>query len=200
LIARRLPRSELKAAVCLVGGAWIVYCGAATALKRSIAQHNLWENYRQVVAQVIRVAPRLERETVLILMNVPKRTDPFGDNMWFDVAARLAYPFTSVKGFYFLDDGSPAPGNNVHVKGDDWEFDDSLFMTRGQKFQIRNTLVVSYDPSGNSTILDRLPDQLKPDAIAARLYQPYARIRSGPPTARARHRFLKGNGKTNQDG
>ena len=51
-------------------------------------------------------------------MRAPGEHDPFGHNMWFDVALRLASPRTPVAGLHYYSGGTPSPGANL-VADDD---------------------------------------------------------------------------------
>jgi len=176
----------------LACGACIVFQGATTALKRSVVFHNHWEGHRQVIAQVIHLAPQLQPDTLVVLVQMPKSADPIGHNLWFDFALRLSYPRTAVTGVYFYEDGTPAPGNFMQLQGDRWVWDRmGPCPPLLREVSIRNTIVIASDPTGRLTILDQLPPSFKVDTGVAELYHPYHQIRTGPPAAQARRRYLR---------
>lgn len=197
LIVRPLPRTSLRVVACLLAGALIVYCGVNTALKRSVFHQTIWERHRVAMAQVIRAAPRVEPDTLIVLVNVPKNPDPFGHNMWFDMAIRLAYPFTPVAGIYYLDDGSLSPGGNLKLLKGKWEWDKTGYPPNIRSVSASHTIVVAYSPEGTASIVEHIPQSVGADATVTEMYQPYARIRNGPPVAQARHRYLQGVGLRN---
>src|SRR5207244_3393338 len=95
----------LKATMCLVLGASIIFSGSVSAIKLGAFHYALWERHRQAGAQVLQIAPQVKPGTVVVLTNIPKGDAPFGHNMWFDVALWLAYPETPVVGCIFMKMG-----------------------------------------------------------------------------------------------
>lgn len=79
--------------------------------------HDLWEGQRVVMSSIISNAPRVADGTLFVIRNMDRQSDPFGDNGWFDLAMRLAYPETKVAGIYFFADGSPALSSSIDIKG-----------------------------------------------------------------------------------
>jgi hypothetical protein len=145
----------------------VVGYGSFSAVKKSAFHLWVWERQRSAMAQVLSIAPRLKDETLVILTDVPKDHDPFlGDEMWFDMALRLAYPETRVAGVYFYEDRSPALGKAVMGRAD-------------------NMLVLDYQPPGRLSIAPSLPSFLRVEGF----YNPEARIRSGSPSPRAVRRY-----------
>lgn len=111
--------------------------------------HNLWERHRVVIASILRDAPSVDEGTLIILRNVDITNDPFGHNMWFDMALRAAYPGTTIAGVYFHQDGQPAPGSSItFAEGSpilSTEGHPTLFHQFPTK-KIINTLVFDYSP------------------------------------------------------
>ena len=101
-------------------GAVFAFAGGSSAYKTANLHYDVWQQHRRAIAQVLEVAPRMKPETVIVLTNVPSDADPFGHNMWFDVALRLAYPRTAVAGLYYSSDGKAAPGANLVVRSGKW--------------------------------------------------------------------------------
>jgi hypothetical protein len=138
--------------------------------------------------QILRVAPSVKPDTLVVLTNVPKRADPFLHNMWLDVALRLCYPGIRVGGVYFYDDGTPSPGNNIVADGDQWRWDRTAFPPELRQASLANTVVVRYDDAGDSTLISRFPASLCRSRCATELYDP-ARVVTGPVAARTVRRY-----------
>lgn len=172
LCASYAPGNWLQLSAIALLGALVVGFGGFSAVKKAALHRWVWEKQRSVMAQVLGVAPRLKTGTLVILTNVPRDNDPFlQNNMWFEMALRLAYPGTSVAGIYFYDDGAPAPGKLVLVKRAD------------------EILALDYHRQGPLSIAPSLPSFLGITKNYARFYDPEARIESGSPSARAVRRY-----------
>jgi hypothetical protein len=174
LCASYVPRKWLRFSVVALMGALVVGYGSFSALKKAAFHQWVWERQRSAMAQVLSVAPRLKPGTLVFLTNVPKDDDPFlGDDMWFDMALRLAYPGTQVAGVYSYEGGTPAVGDNLkRLK---------------QSGVAANMLVLQYQPQGVLSIARSVPGVLGVDETG--LYNPQARIESGSPSPRAIRRY-----------
>ena len=139
------------------------------------------------MAEVLLNAPRVKTSTVVVLTNVPKDADPFGDAMWFDLAVRLSYPSTPVTGVYFYSDGTPARGNTLRASRDGWRWDGagSPMVT---KAPIANTVAIRYDQAGRGALEPELPAFVCADC-ARDSYQPQSVI-TGPIDPSARRRYV----------
>lgn len=168
LCASYAPRSWLRLSVIAILGALVVGYGSFSAVKKGAFHKWVWERQRSAMAQVLDVAPRLKAGTLVILTNVPRDNEPFlQDNMWFDMALRLAYPGTRVAGIYFYEDGSPALGK-LDLSG-----------------RADVMLVLDYRRANSLSIARSLPSFLRVEGI----YSPEARIESGSPSPRAVRRY-----------
>jgi hypothetical protein len=171
LCASYAHRSWLRFTVVAILGGLVVGYGSYSALKKAAVHQLVWERQRSAMAQVLAIAPRLKPGTLVILTNVPKEDDPFlGDDMWFDMALRLAYPGTEVAGVYFYEDGAPAIGDRF-----------------SKSSVAADMLVLHYQRQGALSIAPRLPGFLS--AGETSVYNPQARIESGDPSPRAIRRY-----------
>ena len=167
LCASFAPKAWLRFGIIALLGGLVVGYGSFSAVKKSAFHLWIWERQRSAVAQILSVAPQLKDGTLVILADVPKDNDPFlGDEMWFDMALRLAYPGTPVAGSYFYQDGSPALGKVAMGRAD-------------------TMLVLDYQPKGRLSIAPSLPSFLRVEGI----YNPEARIETGSPSPRAVRRY-----------
>jgi hypothetical protein len=114
LAASLLPGRWPRASVFLVMGGLVAWFGVSNALRLAAAHDNIWSRHRRAMEAMLVEAPRLPERSVVVAVNVPKADDPFGHNMWFNFALKLAYPGNRVSGIYFYDDGTPAAGNHLH--------------------------------------------------------------------------------------
>ena len=183
------PRAA-KIAVFLTFGAVIAFFGSESAIQKSAYHRWIWERHRLAIQEILQVAPSVEPNTIIVMTNVPKDNDPFGDNMWLDLALRLVYPGIPVAGVYFYADDTPSPGNNLKAAGDTWKWDITGFPPEIGGASLKNTVVVEYEPSGRAKLEPALPAFVCKTRCATELYHPDAVI-SGPisPIASRRYRL-----------
>ena len=118
LAARRRP---LQLAVTAVVAGVVSYFGVYASFTAASFHYTNWQRTRTAMAEVLGLAPRLQPGSLVVLTGVPKGSaDPFGDNMWFDMSLRLAYPHVPVVGIYFYADGTPAPHENMALHAGWW--------------------------------------------------------------------------------
>jgi hypothetical protein len=173
LAAQAVSARIWKVSVFCLLGAILVFAGSLSAIQRSEFHRWIWERHRTAIREVLQVAPHVDPLTMIILPNVPRNDDPFGDNMWFDVALRLVYPNTIVSGIYYYADGARAPGDNFISKGDEWVFDNTGFPPLIQSTKIADTIVIRFDPRGKGALEKTIPASVcAPDCSHAQLYNP----------------------------
>jgi hypothetical protein len=190
LVASLFRRRKAQVVVVAACGGLIAYYGVAASFTMASFHYGIWQRHRTAMAEVLGVAPRLRPGTLVVLTGVPKTADPFGDNMWFDVALRLAYPHVPVTGIYFYRDGTPAPHENMALHGTSWVLDNTGFPTLLRRVPFRNTVIVRFSPSGRGSLAHAVPDYvdwLEPEA--ATKYAPASRIVQGSPAPAARRRY-----------
>jgi len=189
MAASGVPAKWLRFGLLAALSACIVWCGGYSTLAKSANHRRFWEQHKQAMAAVLHVAPRVKPGTLIILTNVPGgEGDPFGgDNMWFDMALRLAYPGTKVAGAYWHQDGTPARGRRPMVDASGrWTLRDNTLLKEGGADSI---LVVEYSEDGHASAAPSLPDFLGFGERASALYNPASRIERGPPSERAVRRY-----------
>lgn len=191
LCASYARKTWLQVGTIAVLAALVTGYGSYGALKKGAFHRAVWERHRTMMAQVLGVAPRLEPGTLVILTGVPKdkSRDPFlGDNMWFDMALRLAYPGTRVAGVYFFEDGQAAPGANLKITpSGEWSVRGGFYQAAGSVSAI---LVLACNAQGSVLFAQTLPGFLGVDKAEERLYNPRARIENGSPSPRAVRRYI----------
>jgi hypothetical protein len=188
LVARGFPRERARAAAFLIAGAVVVYFGSLSALEKGAFHRFIWERHRAVMTGILRVAPGVRAGTVIALVNVPKDDDPFGHNMWFDLAVRLIYPGIPVAGIYFYADESPSPGDNMTGFGGWWRWDGTGFPPALRESPVARTVVVEYGPRGRETLAPALPAFVCRAPCAVGSYDPASAI-TGPVSPRAARRY-----------
>jgi hypothetical protein len=188
LSARYAPRAWLQLSAIALFGALVVGYGGFSAVKKAESHRWIWERQRSAMAQILGVVPRLKSGTLMIMTNVPKGNDPFQpDDIWFDMALRLAYPGTAVAGAYFFQDGTPAKGNDLKIfPSGDWKFEANRLVRKGD---VGGILVLDFQQDGVVSIARTLPSLLGIDENAARLYNPETRVLDGNPSPRAVKRY-----------
>lgn len=184
-----LPDGKARLVWLMAAGSVVCALGARAAYADGSFHYQVWERHRQAIAEVLAVAPRIKPDTVIVLVNVPRSTPPFGHNMWFDLALRLAYPHVPVAGVYFWDDDQPAPGANMVVDSGDWRQTRDGFPTMLPKADFAHTIVIRFDPGGHPRLLTRVPPFVTGDPAAVQRYNPSAVIVNAPPDPIAVRRY-----------
>jgi hypothetical protein len=179
----------LRVAAIAGTGAIVAYAGGSAAYRAAYYHYDVWQRHRNAIAQVLEIAPRVEPETVIVLTNVPNEADPFGHNMWFDVALRLAYPHTAVAGLYYRRGGAASPGANLVVQGDEWGQAMTGYPTLLSREPFSHTLIIRYSASGEPTIVRRVPRFVHASNKARATYNPRAVIDAGDPSPLAERRY-----------
>jgi hypothetical protein len=189
LASQVFRRQASQAAAFLTLGSVVVCFGSAAAIHRGAIHRWIWDRHRTAISEILRVAPSVRPNTVVVLTNIPKADDPFGHDMWYDMGLRLVYPGINVSGIYLYTDGSRSPGDNLIAKGDQWTWDNTGYPPLVRDASVANTIVVHYDSSGTGAIEKTMPPSVcEPDCSAAGLYNPSAAI-TGPISPRALRRY-----------
>lgn len=188
LASRAFGRSMLQATTFLILGGAIIFFGSLSAIQKGGFHRWIWERHRTAILEILRIAPSVKPGTVIVLANVPKDNDPFGHNMWLDLALRLAYPGIPVAGVYFYANGTPSPGNNFKAEGDRWRWDGTGFPPVVHDTPISDTVIVDFDPSGTGQLEKTMPPFVCRAQCSVALYNPAAVI-TGPISPRTVHRY-----------
>jgi hypothetical protein len=189
LLSRYSPARPVRAAVFVAFGLAVGYAGVYTALVRGAFERFLWERHRSAIAQILSVLPSVKPETVIILTGVPKGNDPFGINMWFDLALRLAYPDTPVAGEFFYDDGSAPEGNCFKLEADRCRWDGTGVESLVKETSVRYVVVLEFQARGPARVVSRLPAFLSTSEDAARVYSPQTVLADAPASPIAIRRY-----------
>ena len=188
LVASAVPNRRGRHITALCLAAVVVYAGAASVIQRGGYHRRIWETHRRAVAALLRAAPQVSPRTIIVLTGVPKAADPFGADMWFDMALRLAYPGTPVSGEYFFDDGRPGPGNNLKLENGRWHWDSTQLPPLVGSGKLSQTVILAWG-AGTDLLLERVPDFLCSPPCNAAEYAPRTRIPGASPSPRAVRRY-----------
>ena len=166
---------------------------ALAGVNSGMAFHEIWEPHRVVMSSIIANAPSVTDGTLFVIRNVDPENDPFGDNMWFDFALRLAYPDKLVAGTYFFRDDSPARHANIDIKNGKPQLlpggEATLFHSMLDPW-IDRIIVFDYDPaSGQAEPVLAGPVRIGNDEIPAPDYDFCAAIKGFEPDPIAVHRY-----------
>lgn len=191
-ISSLVSRQFARATIMLLGGAVIVYCGTLRIQELGSFHRQIWERHRKALTEVLNLVPSVKPNTIIVLTNIPKENDPFGHDMWFDMALRLAYPGIPAAGLYYYADGTRAPGDTLTAAGVSWTWDgitgDPPLV---KKASFANTVVIRFDASGHGRLDSSPPPYICAQTCAAELYNPWGRI-TGPIAASAVRRYRLG--------
>jgi hypothetical protein len=186
LRGRRRAGYAVAAATC----AAVAFFGLLGAYATGSYFDLIWSRQRDVMAGVLRAAPSVRPGTVVALVDVPSQPNPFGDNMWFDFALRLAYPHVPVAGVYYFADGKPGIGASLELRHGRWVSTGRGFPTLVSDVPVRKTVVIRLTPSGRAKVLDRLPRYLAGDVGPRDTYAPNQALDRSPVSSVARRRYL----------
>jgi hypothetical protein len=189
LVARPFPRGWMRELVVMCMSAVVVFYGASRAVERGAFFRWNWHRHQVAIQEVIRDAPQIKPETVIVLVGVPKENDPLGHDMWFDMALRLAYPQVAVAGVFYYSDGAPGPGNTLKLSANHWHWDGTTLAPLVREANLEQTLALEYRADGISRVLNKLPEFLCASACSPELYNPSLRITGHTPSAVAVHRY-----------
>jgi len=189
LAAHAFVRQTAKIALFLAFGAVIAFFGSASAIQKCALERWIWERHRVAIKEILQVAPSVMPYTIIVVTNVPKDNDPFGHEMWLDLALRLVYPGIPVAGVYFYADGTPGPGDGWKAGGDSWTWEGTGFSPVFPATGLANTVVVDYEPLGRGRLEAAFPAFVCTTRCATELYHPGSVV-TGPisPIASRRYR------------
>lgn len=173
--------------MALLGGIVIAY-GVHGSLKAGSFHRAVWEKHRVLMAQVLEVAPQIMPGTIVVFTNVSRKDDGFGDNMWFDVALRLAYPTVPVTGIYYFDDYGIPPGSPLRLVSGEWRQTGVGFPTLLTHADISETIIIESNPNGLPRLLEEMPEALG-NAGIGQFYRPRSRIVGLVPSEIALRRY-----------
>jgi hypothetical protein len=172
LISAAFRQRVMRSIIVLALSAGIVYFGATSAIAKGALHRRQWENHRAMLVGILRIAPKVNPNTIIVLTGVPKNPDPFGHNMWLDLALRLCYPGIPVSGIYYYADGTPSPGSNLEAVGDAWKMQATGFPTLVRDTSLANTIVVEWSTSRPAQLAKSIPDFICHAQCAETLYNP----------------------------
>ena len=181
-------RTVLAVGVITLVGVFSVLAGVNSGM----LFHEMWERQRAVMSSIIANAPSVADGTLFVIRNIDRQKEPFGHNMWFDLALRLAYPDTTVAGIYFLADKSAAPGADIDIENGE----PHLLPDGGTLFhsvpdpRISHVIVFDYDPTSEQAepVLSG-PVKVGNDEIPAARYDFCAAVVGFEPNPVAMHRY-----------
>jgi len=194
LVSARPRRARLGEIVPLLVVACATGFGVWEAYEAGWAHHRDWERHRVALEQVLRVAPSVRPDTLIVLIDVPEPIDPFGDNMWFDMGVRLAYPGTSVAGAYYRENARRSPGDGLELIEDRWIWTGVGYPPMMRSIPFANTIIIRYDARGNGTLLDEVPPFLTTSPAVKALYAPRTLLAGESPDRSAARRFMRASG------
>ena len=189
LLAKPFSRGWTRDLVVMCMSAVVVFYGASRAVERGAFFRYKWRRHQIAIQEVIRDAPQIRPETVIVLVGVPKEHDPFGHDMWFDMALRLAYPVVPVAGVFYYSDGTPGIGNTLKLSANHWHWDGTTVAPLVREANLEQTIVLEYRADGISRVLTKLPEFLCASECSPELYNPSLRITGHTPSPIAVRRY-----------
>lgn len=188
-------RSRVAAAVAFAA---IIACGLSSGLIGQLVENGKWQGYRRVMAAVVEAAPRVEQDSMMVLVNVPAPLfgsvcpgaapfDPFsGDQLWFNSGLQVLYPETRLVGLYWNDAGKNPGSIEYAFDGAGASLVKASTSVEGEAFAYSQMLAFSYHPDRGAVLMDRFPAEAIPGSVADGRYAPANRILAGPPPIETR--------------
>jgi len=190
ILAGVMRRDRWRPVLAILFVVPIVWIGATRTLERGGALRRDWNINLQGMQQLLRAAPVVRDGTIVVMTNVPRQADPFfAYAFWFNLALRLAYPQTTIAGVYYYDDNTPAPADNLVLRGDRWEYTGEGIAPMITSSPVNQTLVIEFDQSGTAKTLLKIPEFICHDECAGDAYDPHSRIVARPPAPEALRRY-----------
>lgn len=189
LIAKPLPRGWIRDLAVMGMSAVVVFYGSSRAVERGAFFQWIWHRHQVAIQQVIRDAPQVRPETVIVLVGIPKENDPFGHDMWFDMALRLAYPRVPVAGIFYYSDHTAGPGNALKLSANHLHWDATTMAPLVREAGLDQTIVLEYREDGAFRVLTKFPEFLCAGACSPELYNPSLRISGHTPSPIATRRY-----------
>ncbi len=189
LLAVLIRHERLRRIFFLGLTAAIVFFGSYCAIQRGGSHRTRWLIHKHAMAEVVRAAPEVKPGTIFVLVNIPKKNDPFWISQWFDMALRLAYPGTPVAGTYFYDDHTPGRGANLILESAGWHWNHTFLEPLVDTAGLAQTIVIEYGANGFGKVLPVLPPYLCHGVCSAQLYHPEDRMAGSQPAPRASRRY-----------
>lgn len=159
-------------AVAAIAAAPVVFFGSVGTLARCELHRVNWERQRVLTTAMLRAVPNVRPGAVVIMTGVDRDPDPFGDNLWFDAAVRLAYPGKQVDGMYLYSGFAVPPGGNLKAEGDRWKWDGTGLAPLLLEAPVADTVVVHYDGAGRAHIVPALSPAICRGPCDTRAYHP----------------------------
>jgi hypothetical protein len=172
--------------------------GVWEAYQAGWIHHRNWERHRVALEEVLRNAPSVKPDTLIVLVDIPASIDPFGDNMWFDMGVRLAYPGVSVAGAYYRDDATRPPGNGLVLFENRWVWNGMGYPPLMRSIPFEHTIIIRYDARGHGMMLDEVPAFLTTDPAVKAEYSPHTLVAGVHPAPTAARRFIRDSGPASQ--
>jgi hypothetical protein len=185
-----IPKARFRDASIIILAAPLIWLGSKTSIERGGYHRWVWHRHQRAMQGVLRAAPRLRDGTVVVLTGVPRAADPFGDDYWFDIALRLAFPRTRVAGVYYYEDGTANAGDNLELRADGWKWDGRSFVSLIRSADVDQTVVLQHGTDGTAKLSRSIPSFLcKGPCPAQGGYHPDSRIEDGAPSPEALRRY-----------
>lgn len=190
LVATYFPSTRFRPFLALFLVAPVMWVGACRVIERQAKQRAEWDPHLSAMRDLIRGVPRVKDGTIIVMTNVPKDRDPFyAWGFWYNNALRLAYPHTQVAGVFYYQDSEAAPGDNLRLIHDRWEYTGQDIAPLVQSAPVDNTLVLEFQGSGAPRIVAQIPSFLCPGGCSMERYHPETRILPGPPAPEPARRY-----------
>jgi len=189
-IAAALLPNRIQA-VAILAACLIVYCGVRTLSDLARSHWLNWQRQRSVIAQILATAPQLQPGAVVVLLGVPPGHDPFGHDIWFQYAIRLAYPRQPIGAIYYRDAGQPSPGLHLDLDPDtaQWKWNGQSMPPMKHSLPAGRTIFFERTPNGSIRVLPAWPEFIAAPAGVKSRYNPAALISTGPPSPLAVNRY-----------
>lgn len=189
LLSEWFPRRRLRPYLAIMAATPIIWFCACRTIQHGGFHRAGWQQHLTGVKEILRAVRQVGDGTIVVMTNVPRSRDPFGDDYWFNFALRLAYPRTTVAGVFYYEGNSPGQGDNLALHGSEWQYTHGgLVQPMITSAPINKTIVLQFEQQGTATVAPTMPEFLcgGPCPIG---YAPYSVIGNGPVAPEALRRY-----------
>jgi hypothetical protein len=168
----------------------VVCAGLFVGLVAQLEMGYRWRIHRHVMKGIVDAAPRLKDDTFVALTNLPTKwpyaicdaappVDPFLDTMWFNSALQVLYPNTRLVGIYWREDRTSPGAIQYRFSDAGVSLVKTSIEVEGKAFGYDQVVVFRYEPATGTRMLETVPVNEIPDAVASPAYVPSARVLPG---------------------
>ncbi|KKQ52468.1 MAG: hypothetical protein US71_C0003G0032 [Parcubacteria group bacterium GW2011_GWD2_38_12] len=180
--------------ILFIGSILIIVSGLFSGMANQLEQDNFWARHQNVMSAIVRQAPNIKDDTLVVLTNIPDKllysvcenyppTNPFGSPMWFNSALQVYYPNTRLIGLYTYEGAiMPEADFKFNFNKNGVELERTSIRLEGKDFGYDQMIAFEFDSQKGATLLaSDFPSADVLGSINHSDYNPIKRIDFNPP-------------------